>query len=201
MNRKPIKPSPAAVLRSVQKDEQYTEKMKQEVHQLLQVILGPRNWIHWKQSINLATDLAYYGLTTLSGLQTLGEEYVRIVQIEGNNLKIPSFQRRFLMVLLSTSGPMMIDSAIKQLGILLADANSFTFIPQLDNNMTLRNKMIESLPEVKSVITILQRLHLVIFYFFGSHHEISKRISGVNYVSTGYRLESMTELTLSLYRV
>lgn len=183
MNRKPIPPSPAAILRSVQKDEQYTGRMKQDVHQLLQVILGPRNWIHWKQSIDLVTDLSYYGLTTLSGLQTLGEEYVRIVQIEGNNLKIPSFQRRLFMVLLSTSGPLMIDSLIKQLGNMLIDANSLTFIPQLENNANLRSQLIESLPELRTVITLIQKFHLVAFYFLGSHHELSKRVAGVNYVS------------------
>ena len=104
-------------------------------------------------------------------------------QIEGSNLKMPSFERRLFMVLLSTTGPVMIDTLIKQMGILLADVNSLSFIPQLENNVTLRNKLIEWLPELRSTITLLQRLHLVIFYFFGTHHELSKRVTGVNYVS------------------
>ena len=90
--RKVIPPRPAAILRSVQKDEQYSIWFKNDVNQLLQQILGARNWIQWKQQIELLADLTYYAATTLSGLQTLGEEYVRIVQVEHDKLKVPSFR-------------------------------------------------------------------------------------------------------------
>ena len=87
-----MRPRPAAILRAAQKDEQYSCWFRTETNLLLQKLLGPRTWIQWKQQIELLTDLVYYSSTTLNGLQTLGEEYVRIVQIEDNRLQAPSFR-------------------------------------------------------------------------------------------------------------
>lgn len=94
MNGRPgvIRPRAAAVLRSVQKDEQYSSWFRTETNLVLQKLLGPRTWIQWKQQIELLSDTIYYTATTLNGVQTLGEEYVRIVQIEGNQLKCPTFR-------------------------------------------------------------------------------------------------------------
>lgn len=88
---KPIKPSPAAVLRSIQKDEQYYNWFKSEVNLVLQRLLGPRTWIQWKGQVDAMAGLLYYSATTLVGLQTLGEEYVRIVQVDGDQLRVPHF--------------------------------------------------------------------------------------------------------------
>ena len=87
---KPIKPSAAAILRSIQKDEQYVDVVRNQVNQLIRLVVGPRSWIRWRHEIEAIATFLYYGATTLNGLQTLGEEYVRIVQIEGNQLKMPS---------------------------------------------------------------------------------------------------------------
>lgn len=92
VRRKPIPPKAAAVLRSVQKDEQYSSWVKNETNLVFQKILGPRLWIQWKQQIDFVSDFIYYSATTLNGVQTLGEEYVRIVQIEGDQLRVPSFR-------------------------------------------------------------------------------------------------------------
>ena len=96
---RPNDPSQGSVLRSVQKDQLYTTWFRNEGHLFLQKILGPRVWIQWKQEIDVACDLLYYTATTLNGLQTLGEEYVRIVQIQGNQLKLPSLKVTFADVI------------------------------------------------------------------------------------------------------
>lgn len=43
--------------------------------------LGARRQHQWQKEINTLSDLSYYGLTTLLGTQTLGEEYCDLVQI------------------------------------------------------------------------------------------------------------------------
>lgn len=92
LQRKPNIPTQSSILRSVQKDQLYTNWFKNENNLLFQKILGPRKWIQWKQEIDALSDFVYYASTTLNGLQTLGEEYVRIVQIQGNQLKLPSLK-------------------------------------------------------------------------------------------------------------
>lgn len=94
-----IRPRQAAMLRCVQKDDQYCSWFRTETNLLFQKVLGPRNWIQWKQQVELLSDAIYYTATTLNGIQTLGEEYVRIVQIDGNQLKSPSFRVSFFFLI------------------------------------------------------------------------------------------------------
>lgn len=44
-----------------------------------------------KQYIYCASQVLYYGLTTLSRLQTLGEEYTKIVQVGKSGKHVPGF--------------------------------------------------------------------------------------------------------------
>ncbi len=46
--------------------------------------------MRWRKELDLLADLGYFGLTTLAGYQTLGEEYVNIVQVDDTKRAIPS---------------------------------------------------------------------------------------------------------------
>jgi len=180
--KKPITPKAAAVLRSVQKDEQYSSWMKNETNLIFQKILGPRLWIQWKQQIDFVSDFIYYSATILNGVQTLGEEYVRIVQIEGDQLRVPSFRRRLLMVILETAGPLIIDSLLKHSNVLLNEARSLHLWPDAQTEL-LKERLSEWIPVLKETLSLTQRAHLVWFYFIGSQYEISKRLTGINYTA------------------
>lgn len=54
-----------------------------------QQFLGARRQHVWQKEINTISDICYYGLTTLLGTQTLGEEYCDIVQINQYNQTYP----------------------------------------------------------------------------------------------------------------
>jgi hypothetical protein len=57
----------------------------------------------------------YYAATTLSGYQTLGEEYSGLIQIVAaatGRVRTPSLPRRFLMVFLQTFGPRILAAAL-----------------------------------------------------------------------------------------
>jgi peroxin-10 len=56
----------------------------------------------------------YYAATTLSGYQTLGEEYSGLIQIvaSADRVRMPSLPRRFLMVFLQTFGPKILAAAL-----------------------------------------------------------------------------------------
>ncbi len=57
----------------------------------------------------------YYAATTLSGYQTLGEEYSGLIQIVASaagRVRTPSLPRRFLMVFLQTFGPRILAAAL-----------------------------------------------------------------------------------------
>lgn len=52
-------------------------------------VLGARRQHQWQKEINTVSNFCYYGLTTLLGTQTLGEEYCDLVQINQNNQTYP----------------------------------------------------------------------------------------------------------------
>jgi peroxin-10 len=155
----------------------------------MQKVLGPRTWFQWKQQIDTLSDLLYYSTTTLSGLQTLGEEYVRIVQIEGDRLKVPSVKRRVFMVMMEAAGPLLLESLFKYANRLIDETHLSSWPMDMvingsgiDGNI-LREKVSSLIPLFKETLSITQKAHLVLFYFLGSHYELSKRLTGINYTA------------------
>jgi len=75
--------------------------------------------------------LLYFGLTTGSGLQTLGEEYCDIIQASGRAGGSLSAPRRFTLVLLQSVGPYFTEKAL-----LPRNFDSSAAIPTLANRST-----------------------------------------------------------------
>uniref|UniRef100_A0A8C4QK07 RING-type E3 ubiquitin transferase n=1 Tax=Eptatretus burgeri TaxID=7764 RepID=A0A8C4QK07_EPTBU len=73
---------------------------------------GTRKWLHWRRELELLSDLSYFGLTTLVGNQTLGEEYAGAVQVEAGTARVPSAWRRLLFVILHVIVPYMLDRVL-----------------------------------------------------------------------------------------
>lgn len=44
-------------------------------------VLDEGAFLRWVDRFNAIAKLLYYGLTTMSGLQTLGEEYTNLIQV------------------------------------------------------------------------------------------------------------------------
>ncbi|KAJ3317865.1 peroxisome biogenesis factor 10 [Blyttiomyces sp. JEL0837] len=70
------------IVRSYQKDAQYQRLLRDRVSAVSRSTFGTRTHLKNEKEINLFTDLVYYVLTTLTGRQTLGEEYCDILQVD-----------------------------------------------------------------------------------------------------------------------
>ncbi|XP_023070914.1 peroxisome biogenesis factor 10 isoform X4 [Piliocolobus tephrosceles] len=70
---------------------------------------GARKWLEWRKEVELLSDVAYFGLTTLAGYQTLGEEYVSIIQVDPSQTRVPSWLRRGVLVTLHAVLPYLLD--------------------------------------------------------------------------------------------
>ena len=142
----PLEPKPAAIITSSKKDETYIKLVKNDVDDLFQYFFGIRNWIRHRNGLAILSRFAYYSLTTLSGLQTLGEEYTNIVMIDGDQLRVPSFkvgftferaknafwpnqllfpskQRRLLLVALQSCGQIVFEQSLNNLMEILDTPN------------------------------------------------------------------------------
>ena len=77
------------IIRAVQKDATYSNELSADFSDILR-LTGSRNWIRYNNLCNLVAEIVYHGFASINNLQTLGEEYTGIVQINSNYIKIPS---------------------------------------------------------------------------------------------------------------
>jgi peroxin-10 len=84
------------IVRANQKDVYYQAILQEQMTRVAQQFLGARRQHVWQKEINTVSDICYYGLTTLLGTQTLGEEYCDIVQINQYNQTYPGLLVSFL---------------------------------------------------------------------------------------------------------
>ncbi|KAK3565687.1 hypothetical protein QTP86_014041, partial [Hemibagrus guttatus] len=191
------------LIRSAQKDEYYQTSLRNNANEAFQTLAGSRRWLQWRKEVEVLSDLAYYALTTLSGYQTLGEEYVSIIQVDPTRRRIPSRTRRLALVLLHTFVPYVLDKLLvcieRELELEDSDSQNAqrdTVLPWSPMSYVkpwiqravrmLNSQQRKSLkPVVFTVqqgITILHRVNVALFYISGAFYHLAKRTSGIRYL-------------------
>lgn len=136
-----------------------------------------RKWIKWKRNIEDGTNLLYQGLTTLANLQTLGEEYTGIIHWTSER-RLPTKYSQIFMILFNCFGERVVLHVIGRFEEMLV---------QLPSDSELRPEARHALllfcSYFKKFLPFLVKLHQTIFYFQGRYHDISKRMTGIQYVS------------------
>ena len=85
------------ILRAAQKDSSFTDNLQRNVSHLCLELVGPRVWLKYKWLLEPTTRFFYYMITTGLDLQTLGEEYTGIIQVQHGQKKLPSKMIRFVI--------------------------------------------------------------------------------------------------------
>nr|XP_046253967.1 peroxisome biogenesis factor 10 [Scatophagus argus] len=195
----------AQLIRSSQKDEYYQTFLRNNANEAFQTLAGSKLWLAWRREIELLSDLAYYGLTTFSGYQTLGEEYVNIIQVDPSKRQIPSWARRGFFVLCHVFFPYLLDKVLVCLENELdggqesrssasrrQTASGLWSLESWLRRWVHRAVGLLSEPRRKACLpvvvvlqqglTLLHRLHVALFYVSGSFYHLSKRSSGISYL-------------------
>ncbi|KAJ8257693.1 hypothetical protein GJAV_G00188670 [Gymnothorax javanicus] len=191
------------LIRSSQKDEYYQNCLRNNANEAFQTFAGSKRWLQWRKEIELVSDLAYYGLTTFAGYQTLGEEYCSMVQVDSTRRRVPSLVRRGALVLLHSFTPYLLD---KILVCLENELQAENVRPRGGQNCPgsrwnpaayLRARIrraVELLTEpqkkallpvllaVHQGVTILYRIHAALFYISGAFYHLGKRVAGISYL-------------------
>ncbi|XP_068096790.1 peroxisome biogenesis factor 10 isoform X2 [Hyperolius riggenbachi] len=191
------------LIRSSQKDDQFRGSLKGQAHEACQAFAGAKKWLQWRKEIELLCDLTYYTLTTFSGYQTLGEEYVNIVQVDSSQRKVPSILQRSLLICCHTLLPYFLDKELTRLeqelqieidGVRVPHSLScgshhsrswrWKWVHRKISALTEHQKktLAKAVYATKQTITFLRRLHLAIFYMNGVFYHIAKRITGITYL-------------------
>ncbi|XGW18075.1 hypothetical protein V3C99_002575 [Haemonchus contortus] len=173
------------MVRAQRRDEEEIDLLQHRISQVIKELLGQRAWIRFFPYLRAVALIAYYSCTTLAGVQTLGEEYVRIFQIQSEQRAAPLLRARILFIVVHTIAPLVSRFALQKAEILLAhpSTSSFLGVP-VRNNPTARRSFKSLVEWMRSVgIPQLYRIHLAFFYIFGAYYNISRRVSGIKYLS------------------
>ncbi|XP_016046524.2 peroxisome biogenesis factor 10 isoform X3 [Erinaceus europaeus] len=196
----PAAASPPEVIRAAQKDDYYRGGLRSAAGSALHSLAGAKKWLEWRKELELLADIAYFGLTTLAGYQTLGEEYVGIVQVDPSKHQVPSQLRRGLLVALHCVLPYLLDRALRQLeqalqaevsgaplkgGLVHSHRKSGErrWLQQMTGGLAEPQKkaLLQALAAFRWGLSYFQRLHIACFYIHGAFYHLSKRLMGISY--------------------
>uniref|UniRef100_A0A7I4YBE5 RING-type E3 ubiquitin transferase n=1 Tax=Haemonchus contortus TaxID=6289 RepID=A0A7I4YBE5_HAECO len=173
------------MVRAQRRDEEEIDLLQHRISQVIKELLGQRAWIRFFPYLRAVALIAYYSCTTLAGVQTLGEEYVKIFQIQSEVRAAPLLRARILFIVVHTIAPLISRFALQKAEILLAHPSTSSFLGiSIRNNPTARRSFKSLVEWIRSVgIPQLYRIHLAFFYIFGVYYNISRRVSGIKYLS------------------
>ncbi|KAK1240889.1 hypothetical protein MKX07_006322 [Trichoderma sp. CBMAI-0711] len=196
----PPQPSPSSspypfaaapdIVRSHQKDAYFTGNLANSLTDLHRRLFGARSAHALAPELRTAASLLYFGLTTLPGNRTLGEEYCDLVQVDASaRLALPALPSRAAYIAGTILLPYLASRALPGLRARLRRLidRRLAALRQQDKGKTRQARVLEYLSAHLSSLTSaapFQAVVLALFYFNGTYYELTKRILSLRYVFT-----------------
>ncbi|BGP13345.1 hypothetical protein JCM10213_001468 [Rhodosporidiobolus nylandii] len=191
------------IVRANQKDLYYLSQLSERVEDVSRSLLGTRWLQKWGKELQGGSKLAYFGLTTLLGSQTLGEEYCDIMQYQRKGRRPPSLPRRAALLLLHVLFPYLLARSYANVRRFLisrpdasrtADAELDSLFPSspppspkegyLQRLLDRLGAVAQDLPSFETLTEdYLRSVHLALFYLSGRYYSLSKRLAGIRFIS------------------
>ena len=177
------------LVRSSQKDRFYTNYFGAVLSDITYQLLPQRYWMRWQREIQLVAELVYYGLTTVRGNQTLGEEYTNTIQIvvSGSNSKydVPGLLKRSGAIVVQVVGKYLIEQLFGSIHRRLATRNFPVHLTESQYQML--EKFVDA---SEDIFTTASQLHLALFYVFGLYYYFGKRFMAIKYLMVRYKIST-----------
>lgn len=161
------------ILRTVQKDAAYTNQLGHDFSDILR-FTNKKLWIKYNSLCTLLMELAYHGFSSYNNLQTLGEEYTGIIQIDSKYIALPSKLLQMVSIIMEYAGEQLLVKLIKNVE------------HEIERNGEIRAEAKVQLKRCCSfllhAIPYIQAMHRTWFYLYGGKYQISRRLTGINYV-------------------
>ncbi len=176
------------IIRSNQKDTYFQGVLLEQLSTILRRLYGSRFSHKYNSEARTFTELLYFGLTTLLGNRSLGEEYCDIYQIESQSRKLPPINHRAGYILSAVLLPYTLSKLLPSLRsrIRLKIESNIGRTPKSSGTSLydgLQYYLLENLSTITSISTSpIYAIFLAVFYFTGSYYHISKRLFGLRYI-------------------
>ncbi|XP_050520026.1 peroxisome biogenesis factor 10 [Daktulosphaira vitifoliae] len=165
---------PAEILRAEQKDEELCERINRHITDFLLKYKGHIYINKNKNSILSTSKILYYGLTTLSRLQTLGEEYTRIIQVRSSGKHVPSVTQTIGMISVHIFGHQILEYLLSY---------TIKYVRKNEHiTHTAKSQILYSLNVFKSILPLIQSLNRILFYWNSNFYTWAKRIFNIRYI-------------------
>ncbi|CAF0737481.1 unnamed protein product [Didymodactylos carnosus] len=160
------------IIRSEEKDRYLIQQLSQSLEDLHTKLFGLNHFHIYQPHLNRLSKFLYYLTTTLSNRQTIGEEYICLIQYDPHTKKIPAYSRRLLMILLNLFGNKLFEYLLTNL-LIHPLANEY-FHPRLSS---------QTLDYIgKFIISFIDRTHKILFYIYGDYYHLSKLFTRIRYL-------------------
>ncbi|WFD18968.1 peroxisome biogenesis factor 10 [Malassezia caprae] len=136
----------AEIVRLHQKDEYYRNLFYDQLKEVAIDFLGARRSQVWEELLTLIASTAYFGLSTLGGAQSLGEEYVNSVMRHRATGKIVGTKRRAFFLMMYVIAPFIMTRAYGQVRKWLQKKNQE--IQQNHERAAMQQAMLEKAGEI-----------------------------------------------------
>lgn len=168
------------ILRTVQKDLTYSDEVGQRVSDIVR-LANSRLWIKYNDLFKIIGELTYHGFTSYNNLQTLGEEYTGIIQIDSKYIALPNKFLQFTSIILEFGGEYIFYKLLRSME---RDIEQNTdILPEAKASILKFCKL------VRTLVPYIKALHRSFFYIYGNKYQLSKRLLGINYVRVRYWLD------------
>ncbi|KAL1923145.1 uncharacterized protein VTP21DRAFT_9521 [Calcarisporiella thermophila] len=178
------------IIRSNQKDVYYQSILQDQISSIVQQQFGTQFQHKFQNEIRMLSDLCYFGLTTLAGTQTLGEEYCGIMQVHERTGVYPGIRRRATLIFFHTLFPYLLTKTIlelkKRVRKPLPPRQARTLTTSLARKRQLLSELVHNaLPRLQTFFKEhAHPIHLAVFYFFGAYYHLAKRVTGIRFIFT-----------------
>lgn len=163
------------IIRTTQKDLQYTSEINQNVLEIAQFLsTHNRNLIKFSDISKVLSNIFYHGFATVNRLQTLGEEYTGIIQIDDKTENLPSKLVQLIAIIAEFAGESFLLKLLKVYEKKVGESDEL--LPEA------RQTILKLICVVRSSVPYIKALHRGLFYLNSGHFQIAKRVTGINYV-------------------
>jgi peroxin-10 len=179
------------ILRTTQKDIEFTTRIHGHIMEILRFVVGNSpNLIKINEISHQLSNILYHGFAAMNRIQTLGEEYTGIIQLDEKSKNLPSKFLQLLSIILEYSGETFLINFLKHYEKKVS-MNS-EIVPEA------KTAIVKFINIVKFSIPYIKTLHRGFFLANSGHLHISKKLTGIQYVKVRFWLED--QMSLSGYK-
>lgn len=165
--------TPLDLVRAQFKDGYYTARLHDELRDALGAVLDAPRLVGWQDELEALSQALYFGLTSLAGAATPGEEYCELVPV----VRMRGGYRQRPVTIYSL--PRVRAWAIAHVLLAYARAKALVRLRRGARGSGPRARASEAAIQC---LTLLHRAHLALAYTGGPFLELSRRMFGLRYV-------------------